>query len=329
VRGAHNTTAIEGNTLTEEDVNALYEGSLKLPESKAYLEQEVSNILNAFNSILQLCDSATEPGFLTVQRIREWQAQVLHGLENEQTGRPGQYRQSSVVVGNYRPPEHVYVPQLMQGYVDWLKSEFQYARGQDTAIAVVEAIAAHVYFVLIHPFQEGNGRTGRLIEYYILIRAGLPSICGHIMSNFYNDTRNEYYRQLSTATQQRSLGAFLTYALRGFRDGLRGVMELVQQYQRDIFWIQHIHQWYGDQKQNLRSRRLRDFLLAVPEHATFDAATLDQVNVQLAHLYLQLDLRSRQRDLNELLRAGFLIKTGKHYLVNRGALNEFQPKQRN
>jgi len=42
---------------------------------------------------------------------------------------------------------------------------------------------------MIHPFGDSNGRTARLIEFYILLRAGLPDMVSHILSNHYNDTR--------------------------------------------------------------------------------------------------------------------------------------------
>ena len=61
---------------------------------------------------------------------------------------------------------------------------------------VIQAIVAHVYIAMIHPFGDGNGRTARLIEFYILLRAGLPDMASHILSNHYNDTRQEYYRRL-------------------------------------------------------------------------------------------------------------------------------------
>jgi len=57
-----------------------------------------------------------------------------------------------------------------------------------------QAIVTHVYLKWIHPFGDGNGRTGRLLEFYILLRAGLPNIVSHVLSNFY---RNKIYKKRS------------------------------------------------------------------------------------------------------------------------------------
>jgi Fic family protein len=79
----------------------------------------------------------------------------------------------------------------------------------------------------IHPFGDGNGRTGRLIEFYILLRSGAPIITSHILSNFYNETRPEYYRQFENARKKKDLTEFLQYAVLGYRDGLLQTFDVV------------------------------------------------------------------------------------------------------
>ncbi len=62
-------------------------------------------------------------------------------------------------------------------------------------------------------------RTARLVEFYLLMRAGVPDISSLVLSNFYNLTRSEYYRQIDKATNQNDITDFLFYAIQGFRDG--------------------------------------------------------------------------------------------------------------
>jgi hypothetical protein len=54
---------------------------------------------------------------------------------------------------------------------------------------LIAAVVAHVYFEWIHPFGDGNGRTGRLIELKLLLEAGVPQPAAHLLSNHYNATR--------------------------------------------------------------------------------------------------------------------------------------------
>lgn len=75
----------------------------------------------------------------------------------------------------------------------WLKEAFDFPKGAHSVDeSIQQAIAAHGYFEWIHPFRDGNGRTGRLIELLVLLRGGLLDICVHVLANHYNNTRREY-----------------------------------------------------------------------------------------------------------------------------------------
>ncbi|MDP2993142.1 MAG: Fic family protein, partial [Deltaproteobacteria bacterium] len=112
----------------------------------------------------------------------------------------------------------------------------------------MQAIVAHVYIAVIHPCGDGNGRTARLIEFYILLRAGLPDIASHILSNHYNDTRQEYYRRLDLCVRERDLSGFGRYAVQGFRDGLKGVLDIVQANLLEMSWHKFIYDTLDSKK---------------------------------------------------------------------------------
>ena len=133
---------------------------------------------------------------------------------------PGRFAERPRFVLTYRAPDHQDVVELVQRLCVWLADEFHFPDGtQSFSDAVVQAIVTHVYIEWIHPFSDGNGRTGRLVEFYLLLRAGNPDIASHILSNFYNETRGEYYRQLDRAGKTGDLSAFIAYAVQGLRDG--------------------------------------------------------------------------------------------------------------
>jgi Fic family protein len=62
-------------------------------------------------------------------------------------------------------------------------------------MALMKAILTHLYIAWIHPFGDGNGRTARLAELQILLAAGMPMPASHLLSNHYNTTRTDLYRQ--------------------------------------------------------------------------------------------------------------------------------------
>ncbi len=198
-KGAQSTTAIEGNTLTDDEIAKIIEGK-KLPESREYQGVEVQNILEAFNTILQETVYENDEQLITKELILRFHKMVGKNLGEHFAAIPGQFRYSDVVVGSYRCPDYRDVPALIDEYCTFLKSTFKYESGDQRFTDIfIEAIVAHVYLELIHPFGDGNGRTGRLIEFYILSRGGNPDITLHILSNHYNLTRPEYYRQIEKA----------------------------------------------------------------------------------------------------------------------------------
>ena len=87
-KGALATTAIEGNTLSEEDALGLVRGELELPPSKEYLGKEIRNIVKACNNIPEGILSG-ELAELTVDRIMELNALVLHDLPIKDDVSPG------------------------------------------------------------------------------------------------------------------------------------------------------------------------------------------------------------------------------------------------
>jgi len=86
--------------------------------------------------------------------------------------------------------------------------------------AIIKAVVAHPYFVLIHPYGNGNGRTARLIEWRTLDAAGIATPATHLLSNHYNLTRTRYYQMLDRASLVGDTTPFFEYAIEGFMDQL-------------------------------------------------------------------------------------------------------------
>ena len=115
---------------------------------------------------------AVSPGL-----IRDFHGQVGRELGEHLDAVPGQLRTDERAVGPYRCPRAEDVPALLDLLCDWLREEFAQCDGPGAfTSAVVQAIVAHVYIEWIHPFGDDNGRTGRLLEFYLLLRAGNPAV---------------------------------------------------------------------------------------------------------------------------------------------------------
>ena len=161
VQNTYDSNAIEGNTLTLRETGLVLEG-LTIAEKPLKMHLEVIGHRDAFEYMIKLAD-ANEP--LTERRIKEIHSLVMiHEAEIR-----GIYRNLPVIIrGAVHVPQQPYLvaPQMEALLADWetIKSSKH----------IIEAVAEfHLRFEGIHPFLDGNGRTGRLILNLELIKAGL------------------------------------------------------------------------------------------------------------------------------------------------------------
>ncbi len=328
IRGARATTAIEGNTLTEEEIRSLREGTTELPESREYLRKEVDNVIAALSTILkEVIDDRVV--LITPDLIRRFHRMIGEGIGGAFTAVPGKFRRKNVIVGPYRAPRFEEVPGLVKRLCEWLRSEFHYKRGQSFNEAVVQAIVAHVYIAWIHPFSDGNGRTARLIEFFLFVRAGVPDIASHVLSNHYNLTRSEYYRHIDQAMRDNDLTRFLLYALQGFRDGLENVLEVIQENQRQITWNNYIYgvydRWIDEQNQQRTvAKRKRNLIRRMPTDSWMTAEEVLNLHSSIFKDYKDDETnRTLMRDLSDLVNDELLVKDGKKYKANIEILQAF------
>ena len=243
---------------------------------------------------------------------------------------PGKWRVDGRQVGPYLAPDYRQVDKLMTKLCDWIREEFHFHRDQDFKTSVIQAIVTHVYTEWIHPFGDGNGRTGRLLEFYILLRAGLPDIASHILSNFYNLTRTEYYRQLNEGRKQRDLSAFIEYAVEGFRDGLVENLKVIKDSQFKIFWRNHIYATFADLKYTKKTvfKRKRNMMMSIPIDGWQTPEEIITANPDVTMEYLAKGSSTLHRDLAEMVKLELLVKEGKKYHTNISVLHALLPQRK-
>jgi Fic family protein len=164
-RGAHMSTRIEGNPLSEQEVRELLARPPTRPGEAAL---ENLNYRDAVRFAYQVADDAAadvDGGLLRAMHF-------LVVREVDRYGTAGQYRTTQNAVLNprrevvYMPPHDTQLRPLMDDLVQWTRA----ARGQ--LHPLVLAAIAHAEFINIHPFDDGNGRTGRALTSYLLARSG-------------------------------------------------------------------------------------------------------------------------------------------------------------
>ncbi len=329
-KGVLATTAIEGNTLTEEEVEKRIKGDLKLPPSKEYLGKEIDNVVNAINKIGQRLLVDNDSDKLSMKNLNDYNKMILEGLPLEEGVIPGVIRTYPVRVGRYQAVPNEDCKYLTERYISWLNDEFVLPKESKFILGILKAIIAHLYFVWIHPYGDGNGRTARLIEFQILLSIGAPPVAAHLLSNHYNLTRTEYYRHLDQASKSdEGLTEFIYYALQGFVDGLREEIESIQAQQLIVHWINHIYNTFKGKKSKTEERQ-KELLLEVSNQFVngFTFAEVRHATPKIAEMYSQVADLTIKRDLQDLLDMQLLKEKNKVFKCNYSLLNVYKIKAR-
>ena len=132
-KGALSTTAIEGNTLSEEHIAKIKQGH-KLPESIQYQGIEVENMLDAFNVILNETVYQNDEQLITPALLLRYHKLIGKNLKEHFDATPGEFRDKNVSVGNYVGPLKEDVPELVDRYCEFLEREFQFKSGKEQDI---------------------------------------------------------------------------------------------------------------------------------------------------------------------------------------------------
>lgn len=215
-RNTHSSTAIEGNPLTLEQVRALEEGR-NVP---AVTERSRREVLNYFAGLRYIEKHAGKKTIAHKDLFR------LHRIIAEDVmdqGEPGSYRSFGVRVGPHVAPRPEEVEALMTDLLAWWNEQAQ------EVSPVLSSAILHFRFEDIHPFADGNGRTGRAMALWELYRRGFDTY--HIFSTdeFYWEDRPRYYRALRAVGERRGdLTTWLEYTAEGLLFTLESVWERIQ-----------------------------------------------------------------------------------------------------
>ena len=163
----YHSNAIEGNTLNLRETRYIVETRMAVGGKSLTEQQEVLGLDLALQYVN--CTLVNRLGSITREDILQIHRRVLGFVDPVEAG---QLRKHQVYVGSFVPPSAVEVPGYLEDFLKWLNSL------EDTRDlhAIELAAIAHYKFVCIHPFIDGNGRTGRLLMNLILMRSGFPPV---------------------------------------------------------------------------------------------------------------------------------------------------------
>jgi Fic family protein len=190
---------------------------------------------------------------------------------------------------HYEAPQAAKLPDEMKAFLDWFEAK-------DNTDPVLKAAIAHLWFVTIHPFEDGNGRIARAIADMALARSDQSPQRFYSMSAQIRQERNAYYEKLEAA-QKGELDitpwvewflACLNRAFDGAENTLADVLRKAE------FWKKHAGGAFNDRQRDILNRLLDGFegKLTSSKYAIIEKTSPD----------------TALRDINELVERGILTK---------------------
>lgn len=171
VRLAHHSAGIEGNTISlPATVSIILNGTLPISSGATVREfYEIENHKQAFSNMLDHLESNDT---LSVSIIKEVHADLTDRLQYDK----GQFKKNeNLIIGaEFQTASPSETPFLVQQLVDNLEYRLENAATDEEKLESI--LDAHIQFERIHPFSDGNGRTGRVIMNYSLLQEGFPPL---------------------------------------------------------------------------------------------------------------------------------------------------------
>lgn len=190
----YNSNAIEGNTLTLLETKVVLEGITVGGKTL----REHFEVINHKEAILYVEELISNKEPLTEHIIKELHYLILKNIRDRDAGK---YRDVNVFItgSKHVPPMNSLVPPRMKELIDWLYSE----EAQDLH-PIERAARFHHGFVYIHPFIDGNGRTGRLLMNLLLMQNGYP------ITVIKTARKHDYYKALENASVDKYYDDIIT-----------------------------------------------------------------------------------------------------------------------
>lgn len=194
IEWTYNSNAIEGNTLTLTETKMVIEEGITVGKGKKLSDHlEVINHKEAIDYVEDLVKRKITISEGAIKYINY----IL--LKNIDSNNAGIYRNANVLISGsrHKPPINIIVPEMMKELIEW------YKENKEKLHPVELAAIFHYKLTYIHPFTDGNGRTGRLMMNLILMQYGYPPAIIRI------EDRTEYMECLEKASVENSLESFI------------------------------------------------------------------------------------------------------------------------
>lgn len=278
------SSKIEGTTVTLGEVLEIESGNVKTDKAKL---DDAEEILNYREALLFSSKSIADRDF-SLHMLRETHSLLMQGVRG-QTKKPGSFRTMQNLVGRKGCTMETasFVPVAQEHLQDGLDGWMNYCQGKSEADPLLQLAVLHVEFEALHPFNDGNGRLGRMLIPLFLCYRGLLSEPNFYMSGYLERNRREYMDNMREVPRSDDWTNWCEFFLEGVIDQASGN----EQKARAILDLhQHTRHAIADLVRSGASAKIVDFLFSTPIFT----------NVRIAEA-IGLQTRSVSKVINKLI----------------------------
>jgi len=246
MKEAELSSRIEGTIATANEVYQQQAGEKFEPGKDA----DIQEILN-YRSTLRTAGNIVGTGPLSLHLLRQMHENLMQGVRGQDKN-PGQFRNTQNWIGprgctmeeaTYIPPSPLVLQELLEQFVEFAN------KSDDSLDPIVQAALIHAQFELIHPFDDGNGRIGRILIPLFLVRSGSIVSPSLYISGYLEAHRDKYYQCLENISRKGDWLGWIEFFLNAVVSQsesnlilVRNIIELYERKKREISDLLHTDQ---------------------------------------------------------------------------------------
>jgi len=187
-------------------------------ERRNNLPQDVDDILHYIEALNYGLERAKDFPF-SLRFIRELHEKLMTGARNTHNPFPGEFRRTQNWIGGTRPDNARFVPPPIREMNQALNDLEKFIHADDEYLPLIKAGLLHAQFETIHPFLDGNGRTGRMLVTMFLWHRRLLEMPVLYLSTYFKEHQEVYYEKLNAYhSENGNVGEWVEFFIDGVID---------------------------------------------------------------------------------------------------------------
>lgn len=282
------SSQIEGTQATFVDVAKAEAGAIDSETPQDY--PEIINYINAINYGLVRIRQDNFP--MTLRLIKEIHERILKGVRGQHKN-PGEFRTSQNWIGGASINTASYLPPVADDMLLALDNFEKYIHDKRPMPALIKIGLIHSQFETIHPFLDGNGRTGRLLITLLLCHYGLLPKPALYLSEYFKAFRTEYYDKLHAVHEKGDFEGWLKFFIEGIwlvsEEATRTAMKIKALKDKDVLKLSVLSSQSSRSAIKLLEQLFSKPIMTVNDVSTYTSLSYPNAN-NLVRKLIELDI---------------------------------------